>query len=174
MFEYLNESLKKYVTHHHVAHIENNGSRCWKEIIKESKLSPRPSINVVFSRYQHTEVSTTTIADYGIVVALPSYWIDVDPELLVIYVSQYIDPWLKQYFGYNTSSGSTNNGASGNGNNNNCDCNGMHKPPLPGTMPPPPPHHHPHPGHRPPAPPPVIEIHPEDPFKHGYPVAPGE
>lgn len=172
MFEYLNESLKKYIMQHSVAHIENNGSRCWKEVIKESKLSPRPVINIVFSRYQHTEVSTTTIADYGIVLAIPSYWIDVDPNLVVIYVSQYIDPWLKEYFGYNPSSGSTNNGNSGNGND--CNCGGMHKPPMPpGNMSPPPnpPHH---PGHHHGPPPPALEIQPEDPYKYGYPVAPGE
>lgn len=170
MYDYLKKSLTSYIKVTNVAHIENNGSRMWKEYIQKTKLNPKPSVNVVFSRYQHTEVSQTVLGDYGIVVAIPSYWIDVDPELVIVFVSQYIDPWLTKYFGSCDDTISTT--PIPPNMENNCNCDGAHRPHLPGTMPPPPPdHHHHHPPHG--APPP-IQIDEGDPYKYGYPVPPGE
>lgn len=174
MYDYLKKSLTSYVKTNNVSHIENNGSRMWKAYIEKSKLNPKPSVNVVFSRYQHTEVSQTVLGDYGIVIAIPSYWIDVDPELVILFVSQYIDPWLQKYFGSSDDVINTNPIPP----ENNCDCGGAHRPHLPGTMPPPhhhdhhPPHEHHHPPHG--EPPSHIHIDEGDPYKYGYPVPPGE
>jgi len=172
LYEYLEKSLKHYLCENTVSHIENNGSRCWIEKLTNTSINPAPSINIVFSRYQEAEVSETVITNHAYVLAIPSYWIDVDTTAAIMFISNYVDAWLTKYFGYQPEP--------------------QPEPPVPPVPPPPPPPPGPippgpiPPGPHPPCPhppppepdmnrhPPVIQVMDGEPRKYGYPVPPGE
>ena len=122
--------------------IENNGCCVWHAMLTELPMfeGRHPRVSIVFSRYQGNQTNTTDIMyddDHamGRVVAIPSYWLDVDHLLATIFISNFVDDFINQYYpSYGDGSGS--------GSGGDCpicpdDC--PTKPPCPPPMPPRPP-----------------------------------
>lgn len=146
MDERLSKSFIRFFRDNKRNRIENDGCAAWNEILTDLPFfdGKQPRISIVFSRYQgHTTNHTIikTILDYGVnagteqvigfVLALPSYWLEVDEYLAMNHIETYIDAFIAEYF----DNGSNDGGGSGTG----CpvcpdDC--PSKPPCP---PPPPP-----------------------------------
>lgn len=149
MKDYMVKSLKSFITQEAVSQIENNGSRMWKTTYKEANQKTKPIICVVFSRYQMDNTTETIIGNAGYVVAIPSYWIDVDADLAVIYIASLIDSYLSKYFDANGNpiNGGNCSGSGDGSTEGGCspDCPGHYLPP---------PHHPPKPPYKPPYPPP--------------------
>lgn len=85
--------------------IENDGCACWTVVFNELPLfeGKRPRASFIFSRYQGNQTNKTTIANgngdiIGLVVALPSYWLEVDPLLFISYIEALVDEFLLKYF----------------------------------------------------------------------------
>lgn len=132
MYDYLEKGLKRFLHDNTVAQIENSGSRVWFQTLDTIKQSPKPKINVVFSRYQGDSVNETILGNYGYVLAIPSYWIDVDCDLATIYISSFVDKYLADYFGYTINGDNTDDDTTP-GCDHNCNGHPHH-----------PPHHHHH------------------------------
>lgn len=127
MDDRLINDFKSWNNSHHRNDIENNGCAVWNVILTDLPFfeGKQPRISVVFSRYQSNQVNETVLMGddnhaIGYVLAIPSYWLDVDSYLVISYLSNYIDDFINKYFG--------NSGGGG------CEC--------PNTPPCHPPHHH--------------------------------
>lgn len=107
MTDYMIASLKKFLNEESVSRIENSGARIWKETYKEAKQRVKPFINVVFCRYQADNTSETDMGTAGYVLAIPSYWIDVTTDLAIIYISSFVDTYLKENFNYGVTNSSS-------------------------------------------------------------------
>lgn len=97
--------------------IENNGVCVWNVILTDLPFfeGKQPRISVVFSRYQGNNVDTTVLMNednkaIGFVLAIPSYWLDVDHYLCTLYISGFIDDFINEYFGDSSGSGSGDSG----------------------------------------------------------------
>lgn len=125
--------------------IENDGCATWNEILTDLPFfdGKQPRISIVFSRYQgHTTNMTIikTILDngpnagseqiMGFVLALPSYWLEVDEYLALNHIETYIDAFIAEHF---------DNGQGGG----ECPVCPDHCPNIPPPPPPRPPHPHP-------------------------------
>ena len=118
MTDKLNASLKKFLIENKRNRIENDGVATWTETLDE--LCPidgkYPRFSVCFTRYQGKDVNKTKLMldehhQIGLVLAVPSYWLEVDPFLCQLYLSAYIDEFLETYLGY--FDGGTSGGGSG-------------------------------------------------------------
>lgn len=183
MYKYLEDNLRQFIKRNGLPEVENTGSPIWRAEVDVEGYGPLPVINVVFSRYQGNNINETIVNTNGYVLAIPSYWINIDVEVAIIYISSFVDKWLNKYFGYTIPSYSNKkNGAPVPPGDDkpgcNCNCNGKPHLPMPGHPVPPPPTP-PCPGDAmggmfipppPPKQPTVIEG--SDPNGHGYPVGP--
>lgn len=125
--------------------IENNGVCVWNVVLTDLPFfeGKQPRVSVVFSRYQGTDVNQTVLVSesdkaMGYVLAIPSYWLDVDQYLVLLYISNYIDDFINKY--YPDSSYATG----GTADDNNCpicpdNCPSTPPSPYPPCSPPPPP-----------------------------------
>lgn len=135
MDDRLINDFKSWNNSHHRNDIENNGCAVWNVILTDLPFfeGKQPRISVVFSRYQGNQVNETVLMGdddhaIGYVLAIPSYWLDVDNYLVISYLSNYIDNFINTYFG---SSG----GDSSSGSSSGC----PNTPPCHPPCPPPPP-----------------------------------
>lgn len=138
------QDFDKWNNANHRNAIENNGCCVWHAELTELPMfeGRHPRVSIVFSRYQGNQTNTTDIMyddDHamGRVVAIPSYWLDVDHLLATIFISNFVDDFINQYY---PSYGDGSGGGSGSGGD--CpicpdDC--PTKPPCPPPMPPRPP-----------------------------------
>ena len=143
--------------------IENDGCAPWNEILTDLPFfdGKQPRISVVFTRYQGHTVNATVVKTIletgldigseqviGFVLALPSYWLEVDEYLALNFVETYIDNFINENF---DSSGGNQGGTGGSGCPvcpDNCPNNPPPPPPPPYCPPPPgpiPPNHMPSP-----------------------------
>lgn len=118
MLDYMKDSLRKFISENHVKHLESQGSVMWKCEYKEAKQRIKPVMHVVFSRYQGTEITETVVGNVGYVLALPSYWVDVDATALLALVGQYIDAYINEYVDQDLP----DDGSGGNSDGNHCHC----------------------------------------------------
>lgn len=118
MTDRLVQSLKKFLNENKRNRIENDGIATWTETIDE--LNPidgkYPRFSVCFTRYQGKDVNKTKLMiddehQIGLVLAIPSYWLEVDPYLCQLYLSAYIDEFIEEYMSYFGNGG----GGSGGG-----------------------------------------------------------
>ena len=150
MDDRLRESFKKFHHENKRNRIENDGCATWNEILTELPFfdGKQPRISVVFTRYQgHTTNATVvkTILESGLdmgkeqvvgyVLAIPSYWLEVDVYLALNYVETYIDNFINDNF----QTGSGGGSGSGEGGCPVCpdDCPIKPPPPMPPCPPPP-------------------------------------
>lgn len=103
--------------------IENDGCAVWNVILTDLPFfeGKQPRVSVVFSRYQGTTISKTILKGdndqtIGMVLAVQSYWLDVDEYLCETFVFDYIDEFINDNFSNGNSSGS------GSGTNLPCGC----------------------------------------------------
>lgn len=85
--------------------IENNGVCVWTVILTDLPFfeGKQPRVSVVFSRYQGNQINQTVLISesdkaMGYVLAIPSYWLDVDQYLVLLYISNYIDDFINKYY----------------------------------------------------------------------------
>lgn len=136
--------------------IENNGVCVWTVELTDLPFfeGKHPRVSVVFSRYQGINVNQTTLLSesdkaMGFVLAIPSYWLDVDQYLATIYISNYIDDFINKY--YPDSSYAT-----GDGNGTGCPICPDNCPNQPPINPCPPPDSIPFDDHMSPVGPPIM------------------
>lgn len=126
--------------------IENDGCAAWNEILTDLPFfdGKQPRISVVFTRYQGHTINATVVKSLlktglnasqeqvmGYVLALPSYWLEVDEYLAIQFIETYIDNFINANF--DTGDGNTG------GNCPVCPDDCPSKPPIPPCPPPPPP-----------------------------------
>ena len=162
MDDKLIKQFDKWNNENHRNAIENNGVCVWNVILTDLPFfeGKQPRISVVFSRYQGNNVNTTTLMNesdraIGFVLAIPSYWLDVDHYLCTLFISDYIDTFINENFGEYINGG-------GDGSGGNCpvcpdDC--PIKPPCPPPPPPRPPFNPNIPPVTPPGVPPAFNDH---------------
>ena len=151
MDDKLIKAFDKWNNENHRNRIENDGCAVWNVELTELPMfeGKHPRVSIVFSRYQGNQVNKTDLMGddehaIGRVVAIPSYWLDVDHFLAINYVSNFIDEFINTYYpDYGDGSGS------GSGE---CPI----KPPPPPPCPPGPP---PYTGPTPPNVPPAFNDH---------------
>ena len=160
MYDYLEKRLRKFIHEEKTNNVENCGSRNCFMNIEDTGVVPKPTLNIVFSKYQGSETTYTDLGRHGYVLALPAYWIDVDEYTAIYYISSFVDKWLSKQFGYKPNEDNTDD------SNKDKDKDKPHVCPHP--VPPPPPH--------PPVtpPPPMQVISTGGLAQYGYPVRPGE
>ena len=146
MDDKLIKNFDKWNNENHRNRIENDGCAVWTVILTDLPRfeGKQPRVSVVFSRYQGNNTDKTILMgdndhSIGMVLAIPSYWLDVDHYLCTNYISNYIDEYIETYFG----DGSGDGGGSGSGGGcpicpDNCPSNPP-PPPRPRPFPPPPP-----------------------------------
>lgn len=89
--------------------IENDGVAVWNHVLEDLPWfdGKQPRVSFAFSRYQHNHVDKTILSDIlkdgreqvvGLVVAIPSYWLNADEYLVTCYVEYYIDEFVNEYF----------------------------------------------------------------------------
>ena len=132
--------------------IENDGCAPWNEILTELPFfdGKQPRISVVFTRYQGHTINATvvkTILETGIdigkeqvvgyVLALPSYWLEVDEYLALNFIETYIDNFIANNFGTGGDSGDGSGGSGCPVCPDDCPNNPPSPPPPPPFMPPP-------------------------------------
>lgn len=145
MDDRLIKDFDKWNNENHRNRIENDGCAVWNVVLTELPMfeGKHPRVSIVFSRYQGNQVNKTDLMgddDHAIgrVVAIPSYWLDVDHFLAINYASNFIDEFINTYYPtYGDGSGS------GDGSGGQCpicpdDC--PIAPPKPPCPPPPPPY----------------------------------
>lgn len=166
MYVYMEKQLRKFLNDEKSTNLENAGSKVCYLPVENTKVAPKPIVNIVFSRYQGAEVTETKLDKYGYVLAIPSYWIDVAANTAVLYISSFVDAWLKEYFGYDDGS---DDDSGGKEDEHHCDPHHHHCHPVP-----PGPPHPPGPPFTPPPPQAIDARDPSQILKHGYPVKPGD
>lgn len=147
MDDKLIKNFDKWNNENHRNRIENDGCAVWTVILTDLPRfeGKQPRVSVVFSRYQGNNTDKTILMgdnnhSIGMVLAIPSYWLDVDHYLCTNYISNYIDEYIETYFGDGSGDGS----GSGSGGGcpicpDNCPSNPPPPPPRPRPFPPPPP-----------------------------------
>lgn len=167
MYDYLEKRLRKFIHEEKTNNVENCGSRNCYMNIENTGIVPKPTLNIVFSKYQGAETTYTDLGKHGYVLALPAYWIDVDEYTAIYYISSFVDKWLIKQFGYNADETEEDDNDK---DKHHCE---------PHVHPPHPPI--PHPPH--PVPPPPPPVTPPPPMQvvstggisqYGYPVRPGD
>lgn len=167
MYDYLEKKLRKFIHEEKTNNVENCGSRNCYMNIENTGIVPKPTLNIVFSKYQGAETTYTDLGKHGYVLALPAYWIDVDEYTAIYYISSFVDKWLTKQFGYNADETEEDDNDK---DKHHCE---------PHVHPPHPPI--PHPPH--PVPPPPPPVTPPPPMQvvstggisqYGYPVRPGD
>lgn len=163
MYEYLEKKLRSFIHDEKSNNVENCGSRNCFMPIKDTGLPYKVFLNVVFAKYQGAETTYTDLGTHGYVLALPSYWIDVDENSVIFYISSFVDKWLKTNFGYDPD------GDGKDDDHHICPHPHPHPHPCPPPCPPspcPPPGPHPHPH------PPMEVVVTGGIEQYGYPVPP--
>lgn len=93
--------------------IENDGCAAWNEILTDLPFfdGKQPRISVVFTRYQGHTTNMTVIKSIletgvnvgkeqvvGMVLAIPSYWLEVDEYLALNHIETFIDSFITDNF----------------------------------------------------------------------------
>lgn len=130
----MRKDLEEWLSKNFCPLIETTGSLVCE--LKYCANNTKGRIAIAFSRY-HSEKDPWEyiIADEGYVLTVPSFWLSIPKELVISYLSYYIDGYMDEYV-YNKSSNSNSNN-----NVNSCPtyppCHpNIPKPPAPPPLPP--------------------------------------
>lgn len=168
MYDYLEKRLRKFIHEEKTNNVENCGSRNCYMNIENTGIVPKPTLNIVFSKYQGAETTYTDLGKHGYVLALPAYWIDVDEYTAIYYISSFVDKWLTKQFGYNADETEEDDN-----DKDKHHCEPHVHPPHPPI--PHPPHPVPPPPPPPVTPPPPMQVVSTGGIsQYGYPVRPGD
>ena len=105
----LKRSLKSFLNNNSRARVENDGVAVWNEILTDLPYfdGKQPRVSIAFSRYQGHHVDKTVLSDIlkngksqviGLIVAVPSFWLNVDTYLAECYVEYWVDEFINEYF----------------------------------------------------------------------------
>lgn len=76
--------------------LETTGTEVCNLLYRSSNIKRK--IAIAFSRYHHSNEPTEyIIADEGYVLTVPSFWLSIPKELVIPYLSVYIDSYIKDY-----------------------------------------------------------------------------
>lgn len=152
MDDRLKNSFLKFFRENKRNRIENDGCAVWNEILTDLPFfdGKQPRVSIAFSRYQGSSTNATvvtTILNTGIntgkeqamgyVLALPSFWLDVDEYLALNYIEAFIDAFILDNYEDGSSDGSSC-GCPDNCPNNPPPCPPPMYPPAPCPPSPPP------------------------------------
>ena len=133
--------------------IENDGCVAWNEILTELPFfdGKQPRISVVFSRYQGHTTNMTIVKSIlengmnageeqiiGMVLAIPSYWLEVDEYLALNHIESFIDSFITENFDTSGSGSGSGSGSDCPVCPDNCPNNPPSYNPVPPCPPPPP------------------------------------
>lgn len=117
MNDRLIQSLKKFLSENKRNRIENDGCATWTESLTELPCfeGKSPRISIVFTRYQGKDINKTILMGddthyIGLVLAIPSYWLEVDPYLCQVFLTNYVDEFINMINGESDGGGGSGGG----------------------------------------------------------------
>lgn len=109
MDDKIRNSFLKFFRENKRNRIENDGCAVWNEVLTDLPFfdGKQPRVSIAFSRYQGNNTNATVVSTIlntglnagqtqvmGYVLALPSYWLEVDEYLALNYVETFIDAFI--------------------------------------------------------------------------------
>ena len=96
MTKYMLDTLEEWLSKNFCPLIETTGTLVCRLTYKSS--GTKRDIAIAFSRYyQETDPAEYVVGDDGYVITVPSFWLSIPKELVIPYLTSYIDNYMKTY-----------------------------------------------------------------------------